>query len=370
MEKGVRCFQSEGQGVACVMGKKEKVRGRDEVSPFAEEQYRWLIDDYKRITASLPLSKDIKDIQFECIDTTSVGELKDRDYAALAVKLMLQRKFFTPKEPASFHKVLAATLKNFPADSDATLIDESFKRMRDVNLEIGYPSGEVVTEYYENAKQIMYGQLLHGEIKKSELAVQLPCDSLLKVLAPFILCRETLLFDLDRVLDRKNVQPFRIEHHEKGIVFRLRNNSDISEKINQSPYWSNLVGKDCNTEELLAAMNDMSEDDACVFLTCKIFLEVLRQDKIDKKLLDSLVLPSTRKDWGDYSEAKKFIKQCDRPGLSNKPSYSGRKATVKIMQKVDEPMIVDTPQLVEAALIRLVRTKKGWKIHSIQGQAV
>ena len=77
--------------------------------------------------------------------------------------------------------------------------------------------------------------------------------------------------------------------------------------IKNSPYWKNLYGRDLEDTEIKGIFQDMSDVDIEIYMKGTIFLQEISKESYSIKLLEQLVFPPTRSDWGDFSSLHDFV---------------------------------------------------------------
>ena len=88
--------------------------------------------------------------------------------------------------------------------------------------------------------------------------------------------------------------------------------------------------------------------------------------------MDKLIFPPTKKDWKDYSEARKFFLEIKKPGISSKVRYNEQHtmAYVRIYPNVEDAFIINSPHITKD-IYEISLVKDGgmaeWKIYSLGG---
>ena len=155
--------------------------------------------------------------------------------------------------------------------------------------------------------------------------------------------------------------------NERASIIYLGDSLNNTQSITNSKYWSNLYGKDCSMEDLESIINDSEYEDIQILYICYQFITNIKETNLNISFLDNLIYPSTKKDWGNFLEAKSFYESINNPGLSTKVRYNKKHdmAYVRIMPNVDGAFSISTPHIIpENYEISLVKYGNNWKIYS------
>lgn len=101
-----------------------------------------------------------------------------------------------------------------------------------------------------------------------------------------------------------------------------------------------------------------------------IFISELGKEKYSRNVLDGLVFPPTRSDWGDFSTIHEAIIKEPNIGFSNKIRYNDGHdiAYMHLWKNVDGGFLIDQPHKVQdiTALTFVKESEKyGWRIYKI-----
>jgi hypothetical protein len=191
----------------------------------------------------------------------------------------------------------------------------------------------------------------------------------------FIEKLEKILLDLYDVLLECKIKVEFSTTLQRANVLLENEVSSAKQAIRKSPYWGNVYGRDADdldNAKLLKMISEKSVEDQQIVLYTTMFTTALSDDSVSADLIRKLVFPLTEKDWADFSQAKRFYRAIENPGLGTTVNYNtyGDAAYIKILSHVPETFIVDTPQIIPcAALVTFIKDVDGlWKIYAMGGE--
>lgn len=316
------------------------------------------VEEYKRFASQLD-NYDAKD------------NYNEFSYIKVNTKLMLLRKYGNKNENIFIEKILQQMLNKYSSNREQLeqLLDD-YHKIESQQLTYILADGTKL-DIYHTIEDVMYGMYLHADknrierLKSTEESLRFICvRKYVEDLENVVLKTFDLLKTLDDSLSLKN------DNHSKATTIYLGDTSKNMQNIKKSLYWANLYGKDGTDLDLDNIVQDLTNEDVEILSKCLAFLDELEKDEISTKTMDSLIFPTTKKDWKDYSEAKSFYSKIEKPGLSSKVRYNKDKnmAYVRIFPQVDDFFIIDTPHIItnicEICLVK-VNNKLGWKIFSM-----
>lgn len=298
-------------------------------------------------------------------------DFDEKSYVEVNTKLILLRKFGSKGQPVYIEEILKEIINKYPQES--VTAENILKEYHDIiNMQIE----QVLTDgtklnLYETIEDAMYGLYLHADANRIQRLMQ--TDERLR-----FICIRKYVEDFERVLFKTmdcimqcGMEAVVIEKKHASVI-ALGNQTENQNVIN-SPFWSNVYGHDANDDELLQIYSQLNLEEMEILAKCKIFLEALKMETVPEELLDELIFPSSKKAWGDYSEAKRFYLKIQNPGISSKVRYNEQHtvAYVRIHPRVEDAFVVSTPHILrdiyEIALIKDYGVSE-WKIYSFSGE--
>lgn len=329
---------------------------------------------YHRIVEALPISETLSSLLDDYNFSNLVNQtVTSEDFVGVMVRLMLQRKHFQRSDsignsnPQHIRQLLKTSAVLFP-DSEETFsqITRSVDQLAQRYVELATPNGQIKTEYHTGIEDVVYGALLHNDVDRIKRIAGIPDQMLTIYVAPLVVGRENIMNLLFSSLIRSGIKGFDETEATYGPSFSLER-GEGSRQITQSPYWSNLIGKDADEEAALGFISRLPKDELEVYETCMLFMDLLRENPIDKGRLRKLVSLQSRCQWGDFSEAALRFSEVKSPAISShvKILEKGNSAVVKVLSHVDAPFIVDTPQVIGCGTITLFKQFGKWRIHEM-----
>lgn len=329
------------------------------------ELYLYTIDVYKRLVGALPLDKSLA--QFGVQNFSEIGNLDidDRDFAAVAMRLMLQRKYFVRGKDLFFKGLLKSAEQDFDSGKGiirALLAD--LKSLNNQDVEFAFGDRSVVSGFFSNSEDAMYGALLHADRLRIEKLVNVPEYMRVLALASYVSERERLLFRFSDFLLAVGAKPLSRRKEAAAAVSYESGRSERS--IKRSPSWRNLQGRDLDPADIEQIVQATSVDDACILDVVRRFAEALSSKPFDLVALRSLVAPDIFGKWGDFAQAAMvFEGDC---GMSSRVRHlKDGAALVKLLPNVQEAFLIEGPQVIEGGHeIVLVERNGTWKIWAMR----
>lgn len=329
------------------------------------ELYLYTIDAYKRLANMLPLDERQARFDSHCFSKIVELELGDEAFAAVSLRLMLQRKYFVRGKDLFLRGLLKSAEHDFASSKDAieSLLD-SLDVLNNQSIEFAFGDGRVVEGAHANVEDAMYGVLMHADITRAENLVSVPEHMRLVALAPYIAAREQILLQFSEFLHNAGIKPLsRKEDASATVSFESKG---ASRQVENSPFWRNLRGRDLGDEDIEKNVQQASRDDLEIIATVLRFKEALSRRPLDLSELNSLVARETILRWGDYLQAAELLK--GDYGMSTLVRYQkDGSALVKLLPNVREPLLIEGPQLIEGGHeIVLVKRNGIWKIWAMR----
>lgn len=215
----------------------------------AYELYLYTIDAYKRLANTLQLDDRLTRFDFHCFSKIAELVLGDEAFAAVSVRLMLQRKYFVRGKDLFLRGLLKSAEQDFASSKDVieSLLD-SLDALNGQSIEFAFGDGRVVEGAYANVEDAMYGVLMHADITRAENLVSVPEHMRLVALAPYIAGREQILLQFSELLHSAGIKPLsRKEEVSATVSFESKG---AYRQIENSPFWRNLCGRDLGNEDI------------------------------------------------------------------------------------------------------------------------
>ena len=331
----------------------------------AYELYLYTIDAYKRLVNMLPLDEKLSRFDSHCFSIIGELELGDEAFAAVSVRLMLQRKYFVRGKDLFLRGLLKSAEQDFASSKDVieSLLD-SLDALNGKSIEFAFGDGRVVEGAYANVEDAMYGVLMHADITRAENLVSVPEHMRLVALAPYIAGREQILLQFSEFLHNAGIKPLsRKEEASATVSFESKG---ACRQIENSPFWRNLCGRDLEGEDIEKNVQQASRDDLEIIATVLRFEEALCRRPLDLNELNSLVARETICRWGDFSQAAGLL-EGDHGMSTHVRHQEDGSALVKLLSHVRESFLIEGPQLIEGGH-EIVLVKQGgiWKIWAMR----
>ncbi len=329
------------------------------------------LDAYQVIANGLPISNGLKSFRGSGNEMKVAFASIENDLTAVDVRLMLQRKYFSYNEKVNVKKLLKKVIETHHEKSNE--IEVILHRLEEINastMMLALPDGTFFSNKYEIAEKIIYGFYLHADADKIRPLMNLSPQMKLIAIAPYVIEREKLLFDIRSLFVSLGYCPFLPKRADKAGMLSF--NSRLSEEKNvvSSPFWSNFLGHDASDKELSTIVSENTLDDNIALLVGGTFFEMLQDDCLNPDVLRQIVWNDFWDKWGDFSEGHAMAASISSPGISSKVMHEGGSgfAQVKILPNVENPWITSTPQLIQAKVILvLLMNRNGvWKVSEMQ----
>lgn len=327
--------------------------------------YLYTIDIYKRLVGALPLDEGL--VRFGVRSFSEIGDLElgDEAFAAVSMRLMLQRKYFVRGKDLFLRRLLESAGRDFEAVKDrAASLSVCLRELNDRPIEFAFGDGAVVKGAYANAEDVTYGALLHADKERVENLISVPEWMRILALAPYIAGREQILLRFSELLRDAGVKPLaRGEGASAVVSFETEGAGRL---IANSPFWQNLRGRDLGIEDIEGISQQASCDDREIIATVYRFIIALCRNPLDLNELNSIVATETLFGWGDFSQAARIVD--GDYGVSTRIRYQEDDAAlVKLLPNVQDPFLIEGPQLIEGGReIVLVKRGGSWKIWAMR----
>lgn len=291
-------------------------------------------------------------------------------YLQINTKLILQRKYGSKGEPIFAEEILAEIKKAYPHKrEEADRILNEYHEIINMHIEQILVDGTKLN-LYETIEDVMYGLYLHADANRIQRLLQTDEQLRFVCIRKYVEDFERVLFKITKCLKECGLDVEETQIERAGII-SLGNKKD-GQNVNKSPFWSNIYGHDAADEEWKQMYSQLESEDNEILLRCNVFLKELKKDVVSVDILDKLIFPPTKKDWKDYSEARKFFLGIKNPGISSRVRYNEEHtmAYVRIHPNVEAAFIINSPHVIKD-IYEISLVKDGgmseWKIYSLGG---
>ncbi len=315
------------------------------------------IKEYRRFADQLPINKD----------HIYAGNYSDSDYVAVQTRLMLLRKYFTNNSNVYLNRLIRESIEEFPEKTEelSDLIKKnsalSTKRLMHI-LSDGTKQNLV-----ETITDTVYGLYLHADESKINRLMKTSESLRYACIGEYIVEFEELILELEKILTNCQINSISKCDEIRAPVIFLGDATNRLQSIKSSSYWSNMYGYDATDSQIKKLVDNLSDEDKLILNTCIIFFNEISKTKIDVKKLKKYIFPPVQRDWGDYSDAKKYIRTIPNPAISQIVRYKEdhKIAYVRIIPNVSDSFIVESPHIVEGIYeFSLAKWFGKWKIFS------
>ena len=338
--------------------------------------FLYTMQEYDGIVSSVPLRTrdDLCSDVVHCTSRDYGFEYEEVSWAAVSIRMMLQRKYYSNGESVQLKRLLAIAERDQRFDgAKVAEIRRRLKSLKHREVELSLPNGEVVSGHFKNIEDVVYGGLLHADYDKALRLRSFPKDVRFYALAPFVIERERLIVDFKELCLSSGVCEIGTIEGDRAPIAGLDVLRGEDRLIAKSPYWANVAGHDAMDEEIEKTVDALSEDDKNALLVAMDFVEMLKSEPLDLKALRSVVWRDYWADWGDFGQASEMIKSIPAPGASTHVMHEGgaEYAQVKILPKVLHAWVTNTPQVLTGMYLVLLTKRFGmWKVNGIMNSCV
>ncbi len=289
------------------------------------------------------------------------------EYLNIKTKAMLIRKYITRNDNVHIGKIIDELIIKYREE------EKYLKALKNNYIEVYHGSiiqiDSLGNEYnqIEVFEDIIYGLYLHADAERVERLQNSDNSSKMYMLNEFIIKIETVILELYQFIsDRLVIYENKELPLEKATVIRSKEIKNMTGLLREG-YWGNLIGEKIVSDYFISERLDY--DDIKVKKVVMNFLDFFQYERASYQGAKKYIFKPILKDWGDFSETKKYILNLgSNIGYSNRIVYNNKKnvAWMTIFKNVDYAFVIDTPQLVEVTIITLVKNSLSkWKIFSI-----
>lgn len=299
-----------------------------------------------------------------------LDDYDEKEYRDVNTKLMMLRKYGCYSDNVHIEKVLKAMIEKYDEHKEELEeILEEYKKIEQQQFEYILPDGKKF-DLYKTIEDTMYGLYLHADenrinnLMESEERLRFIC------IRKYVQELETIVLNIYDKLKEYGEEIKNENSNEKASTIYLGDPSHNSQNINNCSYWSNLYGKDGNTDDIVKILDSSNKEDLIILCMGNIFIDEIKKEEKNYTILNNLIYPLTSDDWGDFSEATNFYNSIKNPGLSSKVRYNDEHnmAYIRILPNVDGTFIIDTPHIISGLYeICFAKYNGEWKIYSLGG---
>lgn len=333
------------------------------------------VDDSTRLKLFLFTAKEY--IRFSDYFQNVVEKLEndsapsENRYIALQTLLLIMRKYGSNSDVTYLKEVLiSAEKEHIDHIKEFQALKNRLASIENADYEVVLSDGSK-RSLREAIEDIQYGLYLHAEQRKVEDLIQSDEELFLYVVNDYLTVWDQLIRDTyDVLLPIVPEQYVRRNPTKANIVFKGSNPSQKQE-IKNAPYWSNLRGRDVDSIELKNAFNTIPKEDKIILHKVGLFIDEVKKENPNLRVLRKLTFPPFQNDWGDFSKVHRELSGIEF-GISNIVRYNENKdiAYVLIMPNVPSGagFLINQPHYSNAIKwISLVNDNKkwGWRIAHI-----
>lgn len=295
----------------------------------------------------------------------------EEEYVAVQTKLMVLRKYSYNRDAVYVPKVIEAGQILFPQMCEALeKINKKYIELEKNQLHAVLSDGTKLT-LYQMQECIIYGMYLHADEDKIEKILNADATLCFSMTRKFVEEIQIIIFEIYDLLAQVMEEKYVKGEAKKASVIYTGEIEGAVQEITGSSYWSNLYGRDATNEEVIKIFNDGTDEDRLILIMSIIFLNELKKENYSVEVLENLVFPPTRSQWGDFLQISIWCKeQLSKMGYSSKVRYNDKHdiAYVHLFPNVEDAFILDQPHVIkELIVVNFVyeSDRYGWRIFSI-----
>ena len=295
------------------------------------------------------------------------------EYIATQTKLIILRKYGSKPDAVYIRKILEMAINEFPESADifAQLLDE-YNTIENRQIQTILADGTKIN-LRQSIEDVMYGLYLHADENKIKQLLQMDSTLSFALIREYVESLENLVFKVyDALVGCVENKFVKAEYKKAPVLFLGEDTS--GQKIESSPFWSNLYGKDASDSDLKEIINDNELEDNIILLICTAFMNEITKEDYSVESLENLIFPPTRSDWGDFSKLHDMCIKEEKIGFSSTVRYNDKHdmAYVHLFRNVEGAFIIEQPHLIQdVCVITLVHDSDelGWRIFQIGERA-
>lgn len=302
---------------------------------------------------------------------TLLDGFTEEDYIAVQTKLMILRKYSYNRDVVYIPKVIEAGRTMFQdLQNDLNELQIKYDDIEKNQLQSILGDGSKLS-LFEMQECVVYGLYLHADEDKIEKILNADDVLTFSVIRKYVEDIEKVIFQLYQLLDGVMDEKYEKKISDKAAVIFVGDQESSKQEITNSPYWSNMYGKDSTIEEFMEICANNSEEDNLILLISYMFFNEAKEDDYCIDTLEKLVFPPTRHQWGDFSALHEFCKENSTSiGFSSAVKYNEKRdmAYVHLYPNVEGVFIFDQPHVItDVTVINLVYDNDdyGWRVFGV-----
>lgn len=298
------------------------------------------------------------------------SETPDAFYIMLQTKLMILRKYDYNREEIYLEKVFEAINQEYPDLKDESdVLKQCLQELSNYCMEVILSDGTSLN-LYRAIEDVMYGVYLHADSDKIGRLLNTNKSVYLTAVKEYITILEKIVIDTYNLIVDKMQDKYIYQKENSASVIFMGDSTNEKHDIKNSPYWKNLYGKDLQDTKVETIFKNMTKEDMEIYTKGLKFLREAYKEDYSVELLEELVFPWVRSDWGDFSGLHNFVIEKKNIGLSSRVQYNDKHdiAYLKIFQNVENAFVVEQPhQIPDIWILNFVKEneKYGWRIYGI-----
>jgi len=182
---------------------------------------------------------------------------------------------------------------------------------------------------------------------------------------------ESLLIETYNLINNRINDKYSREEFEKASIIFMGTNNLQGQDIKSAPYWSNMRGRDAETDEVSTQLDKLSSEEKRILALVQSFFSELKKSDYSKQKLRKMILPFMKNYWGDFKTFHNEIADIDI-GFSSKVRFNDSHDIAHVLLFKHFPpegrIIIDQPQYSEditAIYLKRSGDKSDWKIVSV-----
>lgn len=292
-------------------------------------------------------------------------------YVFFQTRLLLIRKYEAKNDPVYLKNVLEAFKTNNPEYlADVSALLQKIDEIENNQLEI-YLSDGSKRNLRETVEDVLYGMYLHADINRIENLTKTNMSTYMFAVQKYVTFWESLLTETYNLINNRINDKYSREEFEKASIIFTGTDNLQGQDIKSAPYWSNMRGRDAETDEVSTQLDKLSSEEKRILALVQSFFSELKKSNYSKQKLRKMILPVMKTYWGDFKTIHNEIADIDI-GFSSKVRFNDSHDIAHVLLFKHFPpegqIIIDQPQYSEditAIYLKRGGDKSDWKIVSV-----